>query len=763
MERNANRRSLARRQAGRRAVKKGADFEEQVAGVYSLLGAEVVRGVEICQKKVDILATFPLPASQVAHRVIVECKHEKRARDQNQRVMQMKGLVDTARKAGAADSGEIVTATRWGEQARGFAQESGIILLTLQEKISTLIDFVPYMRGLIRNFREGDASNVAQPPLGLYYVSLAGERPSNHEEVETIDSVEKEVLKWASRTNGRQRLAILGGYGTGKTSLCEKLVAQLGVRYLEGRGVGRIPILLRLRDFTKTLSIEALITSFLDQQCGVQNPRFQLFKAMNDAGMLLIILDGLDEMAMRVDADTLEVNLHEIEKLASGPRAKVVLTCRIEHFVTGEEEVTALTPTIQLLPTRQADYEVVRLLPWDDKRINQFLAKRVPLMKEADRPWTYYRDQVKAIPGLADLAHRPVLLDMIAKTLPQLIAGGKPIDRPNLYETYLTGEIQRQKVQKRRALLVPDKARFSLMQSLALQWFSEQEAGLTFSRAKVLVKRAVKPPDHELDAYTRDFLTCSFLAREGNLYHFSHRSILEYLVGRGLAAEIAAKKPKHFLSQPLSRVVATFVVEIGASKEVLWEWIHSSRAATGARTFLAGNAATILCAKDTSALTGRDLSGVVLHAADLRGADLIGTALQGAVFGGCDLRGALLERATCATANLSDSTVSLVMVGRASRRRLSAQRLFEEVRGELLLAFRGGRVANNVPPVMVMEVRIDEKLISVADLPNAGKRVPWVSAAAVFVEELRELDRLGPGVASTVEMLLGVPTPWRVD
>jgi hypothetical protein len=38
---------------------------------------------------------------------------------------------------------------------------------------------------------------------------------------------------------------------------------------------------------------------------------------MNAAGLFLLILDGLDEMAVKVDADVLELNLIEIEKLAS--------------------------------------------------------------------------------------------------------------------------------------------------------------------------------------------------------------------------------------------------------------------------------------------------------------------------------------------------------------------------------------------------------------------------------------------------------------
>src|SRR3990172_9416415 len=111
---------------GKASIKKGAKFEDAIADLYRLLGAEVIQNIAICQKKVDILATFRLPGSSTGHRVIVECKDEKKAVAQNQRVMQFKGLLETARKSGEADSAEIITRVPWSDAAKGFARGSGI-------------------------------------------------------------------------------------------------------------------------------------------------------------------------------------------------------------------------------------------------------------------------------------------------------------------------------------------------------------------------------------------------------------------------------------------------------------------------------------------------------------------------------------------------------------------------------------------------------------------------------------------------------------
>src|SRR4051794_28400486 len=95
---------------------KGQEFQVRVAELYRLLGAETIENIELCGKKVDILAVFQLPGGVGEHRAIVECKAENTNRAQNQRVMEFCGLLETARRTGEADSAEIVTLRPWSEQ-----------------------------------------------------------------------------------------------------------------------------------------------------------------------------------------------------------------------------------------------------------------------------------------------------------------------------------------------------------------------------------------------------------------------------------------------------------------------------------------------------------------------------------------------------------------------------------------------------------------------------------------------------------------------
>jgi NACHT domain/Restriction endonuclease/Pentapeptide repeats (8 copies) len=644
-----------RRAGGRAAVAKGRKFEDEVADLYRLQGAEVIQNIEISNKKVDILATFSYP---VRHRVIVECKDEARAVDANQRVMQFYGLLTDARIADKADSAEIITRVPWGDAAKGFAHRRGVRLFTYAEKISKLIDFTPYLKGLVEKFEKQDPARPTEPALGKYYVDLSAQRLTGGE-AEKLPVINDYIHEWVRQSGPQYHLAIFGEYGAGKSSLCQKLAHDLAAAFLKDPNSGRVPILLNLREFIGKIDIEAYITSFLDRECGVPNPKINLFRAMNDAGVFLLIFDGLDEMAVKVDAETLEINLMEIEKLAASPDARVILTSRPEFFVSAKEEREAISPALHPLPSRNVDYNPLRILPWDEGQVEQFLRQRVPLVEEATKPWTYYRDQIKNIGTLSDLSQRPVLLDMIVKTLPKLIASKININRPSLYRTYLEGEIKRQKVQKRRELLISTADRFMLLQRLAFMIHTGSTPTINFADGRNLVEQYINPPKVELDAYTRDFLTNSFLIRKGDDYHFSHKSIMEYLVAVHFYEEIKQDSPETFGHVKLGYEILRFLKEFELNRETLFRWLSSTKNRKGHNgPLLGGNVATLLWYSDKAAFVGKDLSGMDLTKAMLGAADLRSTKLDRTILRGASLAGAKFSKTSLLTSLMGDTYVT---------------------------------------------------------------------------------------------------------
>jgi len=634
---------------------KGRRFENDVAQLYRLQGASVVQNIEINQKKVDILATFMYP---VRHRVIVECKDEKRAVNANQRVMQFHGVLDIARQTGDAESAEIVTRVPWGDAAKGFAHKSGIRLMTYNEKLASLIDFTDYLNELIKRFENGDPGRPSEPPLSKCYVDLSAEFRAQGK-ARRIPIIDSFIHEWIREEDRHRHLAIFGGYGAGKSSLCHKLVHDLAESYLNDPNSNRIPVLLNLRAFVGKLDIDAYITSFLDRECRVANPKFHLFNAMNDAGIFLLVFDGFDEMATKVDADTLESNLIELEKLAVAQSTKVILTSRPEYFISAEEESVALNPSMSIFKNRAIHYEPLKILPWSDIQVQTFLKKRVPLVKGVKKTWVYYRNRIKAIGSLSDLSQRPVLLDMIVKTLPRLIESGEGINLTNLYRTYLIEEIRRQKITKKRTLLLSDKDRLAILEELAVDLSCNTIPSITFTDARVRVEEMVNPPKQDLEAHTRDFLTNSFLVRRGDDYHFSHKSISEYLVGTRLVDEIKVGIPNIFGRTKLSPVVIDFLREISLDTSVLWRWIYSTRMPLRDNlVYVGGNAVTLLRALSATALTSKDLSNTVLTGSQLADTSLLGTDFRHAKLNNAWLYGCPFLRADVSSADISNSLVS---------------------------------------------------------------------------------------------------------
>src|ERR1035437_2551732 len=53
---------------------------------------------------------------------------------------------------------------------RGFALARGIALQTYERKVSQLINFLPYLHSVIRQYAEIGPERAPEPPLAMYYV-----------------------------------------------------------------------------------------------------------------------------------------------------------------------------------------------------------------------------------------------------------------------------------------------------------------------------------------------------------------------------------------------------------------------------------------------------------------------------------------------------------------------------------------------------------------------------------------------------------------
>jgi formylglycine-generating enzyme required for sulfatase activity len=427
--------------------------------------------------------------------------------------------------------GVLVTHTRVSPAARARAAETEDLVraFTLDGFYRELIDFEPYVRDLIADYEQDE--------LSTYYVDL-GSRTADGSVYKPMD---RYVDAWLNDP-ARNHISILGDYGTGKTSFCQQYAAKLGRRWLSDPDRNRIPILISLRDYGKAMSLQQLITDFLVNQYGIQAP-YDAFARFNADGKLVLLFDGFDEMAQKVDYQTTVDNFEELAR-AVLPGSKVLLTCRTSYFRTQEEAEELLRgqapegrelPDVSRRPaidfTDRPNFEIVHLLPFDQADIQAILRKRFP------KVWKPYWHQIEDTYNLPELAQRPVLLDMIARSLPQL-EPGQAVNAAKLYEAYTDLWLTRDWEKGRHLITRQDKRLF--MQELALEMLRRDELDIHYSKLPERVRAYFQlEKADEIDYIDYDIRTCSFLNRDaGGNYRFVHKSFGEFFVAQWLAPKL---------------------------------------------------------------------------------------------------------------------------------------------------------------------------------------------------------------------------------
>ncbi len=508
---------------------------------------------------------------------------------------------------------------------------------TIDDLLRNLINFDRYLKQLVDDFEKGDSERRGDPPLGKYYVELnaqerivfTGEKLSQVPELQPITEI---ITEWLKEDDERAAI-VLGSYGTGKTTFSRKIAYELAKAYRlsPNKHNLRIPILFPLRRFPKVAAVDIVSTiiAHLKQNCNVINPDFAAFQAMNKAGLFLLVFDGFDEMAVQAHKEIIGRNFLEIIQFAINPNTKILITSRPEAFLSHREEIETLSPDDTILLENYPTLKQFEISPLSTEQIEQYLQKRIPLIKKAvslGKDWRYYRDKINDIIGLENLAKRPVLLEMTIKALPILIAEGGVVSRPRLYETYLTGEIRRQQMLKKRDFLIREASeRLDLIQLIACYLYEEKQVEMTVEQIqKILQQELSSEQKGNLGVYVRDLIACSFLIREEDLYRFSHLSIMEYLVAKNLAQEIESDEPLIFKHNKLTPAVRDFLIELQPENDdswrtILWKWIgRTKNESKEVVLYTGGNAITLLNDLGESFI-GQDLANTILSEADLQG------------------------------------------------------------------------------------------------------------------------------------------------
>lgn len=556
------------------------EFREKVKRIYLWGGWHLAEeDLAIAAQPVDFLFSKSRLGAN-PDLLLVHCVDTSQGRVDEIMLTPILGALGAAKNSRQIQAGVLVTNFGFSPTAYTLAQANGWSLRHYHQLIAELINFQPYLAKL-REEWEKDEDCLSQ-----YYVPV--EFDDNDKRRDLFDYVTGE---WLTQT--QNFLSIVGEYGVGKTSFSRKLAYELA-----GRPNSRIPILIRLHDAKYNVGVKGLVRAVLAEN-GMADVSYEAFDQMNRAGLLLILLDGFDEMIAQADFENIKKAFENLAELAIASESRVILTSRDEYFQSEQEREMVLRPQPTLatpIKQKRDRWALQRMAKFSREQMRLFLERRLPLIEEEmEGDADFYLQRMSEIEDLLDLGKRAVMLDMIAKTLPRLIKEKKDIDPAVLYQNYLEGELERQAKKRgpeftRRC---PKNKRLRLMRALALDLWKNRQSAFPAEKVKPLVEKEFPQAEaDDIQTRSRDFLTCLFLVRPGDArYQFSHRSIQEYLVAEVLAEKLL--KGEEMEPLPLSGAAITFIhylmwpvvrndkfyrslIETALRKEGLPGWIEKS-------------------------------------------------------------------------------------------------------------------------------------------------------------------------------------------
>jgi len=308
-------------------------------------------------------------------------------------------------------------------------------------------------------------------------------------------------------------------------------------QYLKAKEKGlkrpRLPLVIQLRDYSKALNSKSLFLDFFFRKHEVPLPGYSAFEQLNRMGKLLLIFDGFDEMADKLDRQKMINNFWELAQVVV-PGAKAILTCRTEHFPNAREGRSLLNAELKAsianLTGDPPQFEVLDLEMFNEGQI------RTALLKRTDEKTV---ELIMSHRELLDLAARPVMLEFILEALPDIEAKNR-IDLSRVYLYAIRAKLERDIKSERTFTSMADKIYF--MCELSWEMLTTEKMSLNYrlfpKRLQSLFGEIVSE-QKDLDHWHYDMMGNTLLIRnDDGDYSPAHRSLLEFFVAFKLMAEL---------------------------------------------------------------------------------------------------------------------------------------------------------------------------------------------------------------------------------
>lgn len=395
-------------------------------------------------------------------------------------------------------------------------------IISEEKLISKIMDFSYYLQKAIDEYENSDISK--------HYIDVYDEG--------TNEPLSFTIEDFLSDTEENAFL-ILGDYGCGKTSFLLNLLYRLAKNYMYEDG-DYIPLFIQLRDYNKAIDFDNLFNIFFNKQCNITNGNIHIFNFIQKCKKFVILFDGFDEVAKRVNYDVKFDIFNQICKYAVGD-TKIILTSRPNYFQERNEYKKLIESTyLQFEPNNMniAKFLETYISELNSEQINYYIESFREELKKENLDAQNIENIIENTHDLTDLSKRPFLLNIIIQTLPGLVKDVKldndmnmKINAANLYKRYTDLWLDRENLKGKTLIRKEDKLHFC--KYLAFKMFKEEKLLIHFKEFPVEIKNYFSNLTNyeEIDYFSHDIQSCSFLNSDGyGYFKFIHKSFMEYFV-----------------------------------------------------------------------------------------------------------------------------------------------------------------------------------------------------------------------------------------
>ncbi len=443
--------------------------------------------------------------------------------------------------------------------------DENVKIMSEYEVINGIMDFSTYFFNVISEYE----NNILQN----HFIEVYDEN-TNEPLINSVDNFLNSEEK-----NG---FLILGDYGCGKTSFLTNLSYKMSKAFLNGE-CDIIPLFIPLKDYVKSINFDSLFLNLFINNCRMSNISIDVFKMLIKYKRFVILFDGFDEVAKRVNYDVKYEIFNEICKYCTG-QTKVIVTCRPNYFQDNREYKNLIQDAhLQFEPNtyNNAQFDDTYIAELNSSQIEQYIfSYSEELARKGIEPLQlqYWIDNTH---DLMDLSKRPFLLNIIVQTLPVLIEElvdqeSIKINAASLYKRYTDLWLQRENSKGKTLMRKEDKLHFC--KYIAYKMFNNDLLSLHFSEFPKEIKEYFKDLSRidEIDYFSHDIQSCSFMNSDGmGNFKFIHKSFMEYFVACHIATELKkivqkdASIDKVLSVKGISSEIALFINDILEEDEII--------------------------------------------------------------------------------------------------------------------------------------------------------------------------------------------------